>query len=173
MLKSTCSALSASDATPPLATGLVFWLEQPAMAMMARSLQIPARVAVGFLKPEKVGDSYVYSAHDLHAWPELYFTGVGWVPFEPTPGRGSIPDYAQPDYPQRGYQAADLSVVYPVARGTGPLLSASGAFLFLGEQATALRIAGMLLTVSGILVIARIDRSCESGSPGSIQRLPP
>ncbi|MGN6129605.1 MAG: transglutaminaseTgpA domain-containing protein, partial [Nocardioidaceae bacterium] len=59
-----------------------------AMAVMARTLKIPARVAVGFLRPEPTGepDVWVYSAHDLHAWPELYFQGVGWVRFEPTPG---------------------------------------------------------------------------------------
>jgi transglutaminase-like putative cysteine protease len=57
-----------------------------AMAVMARTLGIPARVAVGFLRPDEVGPgTYVYSAHDLHAWPELYFEGSGWVRFEPTP----------------------------------------------------------------------------------------
>jgi transglutaminase-like putative cysteine protease len=57
-----------------------------AMALMARSLGMPARVAVGFLSPEPTGDGrYVFSAWDLHAWPELYFDGVGWVRFEPTP----------------------------------------------------------------------------------------
>ncbi len=67
-----------------------------AMAVMARELGIPARVAVGFLVPDQVGeDKYVYSAHDLHAWPELFFSGSGWVRFEPTPpGRASgVPDY--------------------------------------------------------------------------------
>jgi transglutaminase-like putative cysteine protease len=57
-----------------------------AMAVMARQLGIPARVAVGFLKPEKIApDTWEYSAHDLHAWPELFFAGSGWVRFEPTP----------------------------------------------------------------------------------------
>ena len=57
-----------------------------AMAMMARSLDIPARLAVGFLRPDRDGeDSWVYSAHDLHSWPELYFEGAGWIRFEPTP----------------------------------------------------------------------------------------
>jgi transglutaminase-like putative cysteine protease len=67
-----------------------------AMAVMARELGIPARVAVGFLEPDKVGDdTWVYSAHDLHAWPELFFSGSGWVRFEPTPpGRASgVPSY--------------------------------------------------------------------------------
>jgi transglutaminase-like putative cysteine protease len=67
-----------------------------AMAVMARSIGIPARVAVGFLSPVHADkDTYVYSAHDLHAWPELFFPGSGWVRFEPTPpGRASgVPDY--------------------------------------------------------------------------------
>jgi transglutaminase-like putative cysteine protease len=61
-----------------------------AMAVMARVLGIPARVAIGFLQPDKVGpDTYVYSSHDLHAWPELFFSGSGWVRFEPTPAGGA------------------------------------------------------------------------------------
>jgi transglutaminase-like putative cysteine protease len=61
-----------------------------AMAVMAREIGIPARVAVGFLAPQKVdNDTYVYSSHDLHAWPELFFSGSGWVRFEPTPAGGA------------------------------------------------------------------------------------
>lgn len=68
-----------------------------AMAIMARILGVPARVAVGFQPGEQVSaqgiTSYTVSSHDLHAWPELYFEGVGWLRFEPTPGRGEVPDY--------------------------------------------------------------------------------
>lgn len=57
-----------------------------AMAVMARQLGIPARVAVGFLEPDQTGPgTFEYSSHDLHAWPELFFPGGGWVRFEPTP----------------------------------------------------------------------------------------
>ncbi|MHB1235284.1 MAG: transglutaminase TgpA family protein, partial [Microbacteriaceae bacterium] len=71
-----------------------------AMAVMARTLGIPSRIAVGFQpgRPQSgtdVGRSiYQVTTRDLHAWPELYFSGIGWVSFEPTPGRGVLPDYA-------------------------------------------------------------------------------
>jgi drug/metabolite transporter (DMT)-like permease len=55
---------------------------------------------------------------------------------------------------QHGYRVADLSVVYPVARGTGPLLAALGAFLFFGEEPTAARIAGIAAVVVGILLVS-------------------
>ena len=59
-------------------------------ATMARSLGIPSRVAVGFT-PGVLNDEGWYSVigKNAHAWPELWFDGVGWVPFEPTPGRGA------------------------------------------------------------------------------------
>ena len=55
---------------------------------------------------------------------------------------------------QRGYQVADLSVVYPVARGTGPMLSTLGAFLILGEAPSVQGVGGLLLVVAGIGLIA-------------------
>ena len=58
-------------------------------AAMARALGMPARVAVGFTQGELTEDG-VYSVlgRNAHAWPEVWFDGYGWVPFEPTPGRG-------------------------------------------------------------------------------------
>ncbi|HEY3870996.1 MAG TPA: DUF3488 and transglutaminase-like domain-containing protein [Actinocrinis sp.] len=72
------------------------------MAAMARSLGIPAVVAVGFTPGEEQSNgSFVVTTHDAHAWPMLYFSGVGWVRFEPTPtiaasGRGETPAYSVP-----------------------------------------------------------------------------
>lgn len=68
-----------------------------AMAMMARSLGIPARVAVGFLSGDRVDDTYIFRGTDMHAWPELYLDGVGWVQFEPTPGQrtGAPPSFGR------------------------------------------------------------------------------
>ncbi len=55
------------------------------MALLARLVGIPSRVAVGFLPGERKGDSYEVTIRDMHAWPELYFSGFGWVRYEPTP----------------------------------------------------------------------------------------
>ncbi|MCY7403046.1 MAG: DUF3488 and transglutaminase-like domain-containing protein [Cryobacterium sp.] len=71
------------------------------MAAMARTLGIPSRVSLGYLPGVKSQDfqqglgQYDVDSHDLHAWPELYFVGIGWVKFEPTPGRGSVPNFEQ------------------------------------------------------------------------------
>src|SRR3546814_21195190 len=70
------------------------------MAVMARAVGIPARVAVGFYQADQLEDSsWEFSSHDLHAWPELYFEDYGWVRFEPTPSShiGSVPDYTSDD----------------------------------------------------------------------------
>ncbi|MBJ6616988.1 DUF3488 and transglutaminase-like domain-containing protein [Streptomyces sp. I4(2020)] len=74
-----------------------------AMASMARSLGIPARIAVGFAPGTPQADGTVSVAmRDAHAWPELYFEGVGWTRFEPTPTRGSTPDYTVQDVEDNG-----------------------------------------------------------------------
>ena len=52
--------------------------------LMLRSLGIPARMAVGFSQGERDADNYVVRRCNAHAWPEVYFPGIGWVEFEPT-----------------------------------------------------------------------------------------
>ncbi|MCM0621627.1 transglutaminase family protein [Nocardioides bruguierae] len=84
--------------------GRVGYCEQfaSAMAVMARELGIPSRVAVGFLSPEQQRDgTWEYSAYDMHAWPELYLPYAGWVRFEPTPPTraSGVPSYAEPTAP--------------------------------------------------------------------------
>jgi transglutaminase-like putative cysteine protease len=58
------------------------------MAAMARLLGVPARVDVGFTSGRLADDgiSRIVSAHDAHAWPELWLPNIGWYRFEPTPG---------------------------------------------------------------------------------------
>lgn len=60
-------------------------------AAMARSIGLPTRVAVGFtpgIRSSKSPDVFSVYGRQAHAWPEVYFEGTGWVPFDPTPGRG-------------------------------------------------------------------------------------
>jgi drug/metabolite transporter (DMT)-like permease len=55
---------------------------------------------------------------------------------------------------QAGYRVSDLSLVYPIARGTGPLLSFLAATVLLGEPASSLSVLGVVLIVGGILLVS-------------------
>ena len=83
------------------------------MATMARVLGIPSRIAIGYF-PSSAASSYVDGeaqyevlTDQLHSWPELYFEGIGWLPFEPTPSLGiSVPAYSVPAFAQQTPQSA-------------------------------------------------------------------
>ncbi len=72
-----------------------------AMALMARTIGIPARITVGFLPGVKVGSWQSVRVSDAHAWPELYLPDLGWTRFEPTPASrtGSLQNTTQPSTP--------------------------------------------------------------------------
>ena len=142
-----------------------------AMAVMARTLGIPSRIAVGFLpgtkQDEESVDRAVYrvSTHDLHTWPELYFDTIGWVPFEPTATRGVIPDYAN-------QQNAGVPVPLPPSTVTptrDPTLNDPGATPgSAGGQGTAaqsgltlatwLTMLGILLAVVALVMLPAVIR---------------
>jgi hypothetical protein len=71
-----------------------------AMAVLARLLDIPSRVAVGYTEGSPIGhDRWDVRTSDAHAWPELYFQGAGWLRFEPTPsGSDGQATAVQPAY---------------------------------------------------------------------------
>ncbi|MFF0305906.1 transglutaminaseTgpA domain-containing protein [Streptosporangium sp. NPDC004379] len=83
------------------------------MAVLARILGIPARVAVGYTGGTNVSGVWQVRAHDSHAWPELYFEGTGWLRFEPTPagsagqGTASVPVYTRPQVTTDGSDRPD------------------------------------------------------------------
>jgi drug/metabolite transporter (DMT)-like permease len=68
---------------------------------------------------------------------------------------------------QRGYRVADLSVVYPVARGTGPLIASLGAVLLLGERPSLAGIAGLAAVLGGIALIATDGRMATFARSGA------
>jgi transglutaminase-like putative cysteine protease len=63
-----------------------------AMALMLRYLGIPARVAAGFTSGsyDDEANEWTVTDHNAHDWVEVYFPGYGWMPFDPTPGRGLL-----------------------------------------------------------------------------------
>jgi transglutaminase-like putative cysteine protease len=63
-----------------------------AMALMLRYLGIPARVAAGFTSGRYDKDAGTWTVYDreAHTWVEVWFKGYGWLPFDPTPGRGTL-----------------------------------------------------------------------------------
>jgi transglutaminase-like putative cysteine protease len=60
--------------------------------MMLRSVGVPARLAVGYAQGEfdELTEIYTVRQRDAHAWPEVYFPGLGWVEFEPTVSQGEL-----------------------------------------------------------------------------------
>ncbi|WP_405373552.1 MULTISPECIES: transglutaminaseTgpA domain-containing protein [unclassified Microbacterium] len=76
-----------------------------AFALMARTLDMPSRIVVGFLPgaatADQVGGARVYEATtaQLHAWPEVHFEGIGWVAFEPTKSLGTPQRFVSDETP--------------------------------------------------------------------------
>jgi transglutaminase-like putative cysteine protease len=87
------------------------------MTLMLRYLGIPARVAVGFTSGTWKDGSWTVTDHDAHAWVEVWFADYGWLPFDPTPGRGT------------------LSSTYTNASDSAEALRALGSGRFLGSDA--------------------------------------
>ena len=98
-----------------------------AMAVLARLLGIPSRVAVGFTPGTATGQANTYQVKtsDAHAWPELYFQGFGWLRFEPTPsgsgGQGTAlpPSYTVPQISSSGSGSTSGSSSTPVSGSSG------------------------------------------------------
>jgi transglutaminase-like putative cysteine protease len=105
-----------------------------AMAVLARLLNIPSRVAVGYTEGSPIGhDRWDVRTSDAHAWPELYFQGAGWLRFEPTPsGAGGqatahLPAYTLPLLPSIPGGAQGVATPAATVPQTGATPGNSGA----------------------------------------------
>jgi transglutaminase-like putative cysteine protease len=62
------------------------------MAVMARAVGLPARLAIGYARGsyDAANQRYIVTEANAHSWVEVYFPEIGWVPFEPTAGLPAI-----------------------------------------------------------------------------------
>jgi transglutaminase-like putative cysteine protease len=106
--------------------------------MMLRSLGIPARLATGYSTGEynSVLNQSIVREHDAHAWVEVWFSGHGWVPVDPSPGFSALP---ATKFPNR-WAAAGIARLIPHL-SIGAPLAALGSLGILAVLPTAVAIA--------------------------------
>ena len=99
-----------------------------AFTLMARSLGLPTRIAVGYASTStaaSAGDWVTVGGSQLHAWPEVWIDGVGWLAFEPTPGGiggqvGAVQAPTTPAAPPTATPSAQAEPTAPAGeQGTG------------------------------------------------------
>jgi transglutaminase superfamily protein len=146
-----------------------------AMALMLRMAGIPARVAAGFSPGSYNKDTREYRVRDLdaHSWVEVWFTGIGWVPFDPTPARA--PAQSQSSALATSAAAADAGEVrrQGVAAeraqggtGLGGSSGSGGGTGWLVPVLLLLLVAGPL--AAGTLVAARRVRRLRELGPSDV-----
>ncbi|HEX8464550.1 MAG TPA: transglutaminase domain-containing protein, partial [Abditibacterium sp.] len=134
-LMQNCLYSLSSPPVPPTEDGAVFFLTQSrvgacdmfasSMTLLLRSLDVPARVATGYLRtePTAAGKTYLVRERDAHAWVEFYVPQLGWMPFDPTADTRSLQLAETPlaalQFPRLNWPASSL------------ILPAAGAFLLL------------------------------------------
>jgi len=138
-----------------------------AMAGLARLAGIPSRIAVGYTAgTSEGGGKWKVTTADAHAWPELYFRGMGWLRFEPTPGgaagqgTATVPQYAVAGGAPPGLGKEPTTV--PTNPATGKLGKGASANLFhlhhpdVGGAGTAAAVGRGHSIVTWVLLIVAI-----------------
>jgi protein-glutamine gamma-glutamyltransferase len=106
-----------------------------AAGLLLRVAGVPTRVVVGFATGEQVDhNTWAVRDEDAHAWIEVYFPGVGWVPFNPTP-------VAAPADVSPGLDVLQASSAGPAGTGSGLLQLAGGGVILLVLLFVAARLA--------------------------------
>lgn len=159
-----------------------------AMTVMARTLDIPARIAVGFLPGSAsvaIPSQFEVTGRQSHAWPELYFADAGWVRFEPTPATqtGSPPPYADPlagtpvtspDVPTG--TAAPSAPTSPTPTPSSAPVTAGDGQVGIGQASVPLLVVVVVgtaivvgLGIAGAWLLARRSRGAGTSVPGPEQ----
>jgi transglutaminase-like putative cysteine protease len=158
--------------TPPAGRELVSWFlyelkrgycdyYASAMVVLARLNGIPARLAIGYATGnlDRTTAQYVVTEAQAHSWPELYFPGIGWVPFEPTaylpqPQRRAS---AEPALPPPGYERGPEDL----ARGMAEIQQSAAVNVAVERRETANRrflTAGLGLALLWAIWLTRATR---------------
>ncbi len=153
-----------------------------ALAVMCRSINIPARLVTGYDSGEMnpLTGYYEVKARDAHAWVEVYFPMFGWIEFDPTPGWGDPSAAAQGDRTWAGfslfqYIGRGLSRLIPSGWASalrGALRSVGAAFTATAEwiadnwQAVVPAILVALLLAAGFLLLRRKKKRAGREPPG-------
>jgi transglutaminase-like putative cysteine protease len=129
-----------------------------AMAMLLRMDGIPARVVGGFAPGKQTKDGFVVTDFDAHSWVEVFFNGIGWVTFDPTPPAapaisrsGSLQGLALPPS-GLGFRSG-LSPVKRSDTGAKPPADGSGGSSIGGLIAAIAVLAGLLAGISAALAM--------------------
>ena len=153
---------STNVVTPPGADPLESFLDERigycqqfagTMALMARAVGIPSRVIVGFTGGRITDDGeYVVQARNAHAWPELWFDGIGWVWFEPTPRVGA--GVVQPGYSRdrADRESPEAPAPSQAPEPTAPDIAAPAA----GATASGSPLLLVLAAVAAIIVLVML-----------------
>jgi hypothetical protein len=146
-----------------------------AFAVMARSLGLPTRIAVGFSCGTEIGPGlWEIKGGDALAWPEVDFAGLGWVPFFPTPNATS--DSAAPSAGQSvERQALDEALAQPLPEpvpgpalpvgGSPPASSGHRGWLVAGMAAGMTPVAYLVIVL--IVPVARTYRRRRRAEPAA------
>jgi transglutaminase-like putative cysteine protease len=133
-----------------------------AMALLLRYNGIPARVAVGFTAGEAEGSgAYLVSTNNAHAWVEAYFPGVGWIDFDPTPGRNiptpgaslTSPGFIYPFTDAGGSAWSGTDDTIP-SQGTTPPTEQAGQDSNSAEEQGGLSVGAWLPWVAGLVGVS-------------------
>lgn len=157
-----------------------------AMAALVRVAGVPARVVLGYTPGSVRSDgSRVVTSDDAHAWVEVYFAGVGWVPFDPTPiavdravdlpwaprvgGPAAVPGVDEP-----APSTAPLPNAPREDRASDPVPTAPGSGPGVGPLSTLLPVAGVVLLIAALVALpagvraGQRRRRIADGSAGAL-----
>jgi transglutaminase-like putative cysteine protease len=153
-----------------------------AMALMLRLNGIPARVSAGFMASvyDPVAAAWRVRALDAHSWVEVYFTGIGWVPFDPTPPRTVNSGAGANGLTSRSIVTSDGLRGHSGAPGTGRFAPpASGVTRQRSDGASPGLLAGAALAALLMLLAAhwwmvgarRLQRALAGDAGGAVAEL--